>query len=104
VNKLITNKQGLLQALGITAYISLIGFFIGSGDKIVGNIGLPFAPVFVLLLLSVSVLICAVLVLYKPYKFFIDGKKKEALSMVISTAVWLSIFLVIFLGVIVIFK
>lgn len=99
-----TKRQGFFQALGVSFYIFLIGLFINNGEKIVGNIGLPFAPMLMLLLLSVSVLICAILVLYKPYKLFIDGKKKEALDTVISTAVSLFIFLILFLIGIFIFK
>jgi len=97
-------KQGFIQALGVLVYIGLVGLFINNAEKVVGNLGLPFGPIFMLLLLSVSVLICAVLVLYKPYKFFIDGKKKEAFNTVISTATWLFIFLLISLGAIFIFK
>lgn len=92
-----TKKHGFLQALGVSFYIFLIGLFINNGEKLVGNIDLPFGPILMLLLLSVSVLICAILVLYKPYKLFIDGKKKEALEVVLSTAVSLFGFLVLFL-------
>jgi len=97
-------KQGLIQAVGVASYIALVGIFINNGESLVGNLGLPFGPMLMLLLLSVSVLICGSLVLYKPYKLFIDGKKKEALDTVVSTAFWLFIFFIIFLAAIVIFK
>lgn len=92
-----TKKQGFLQALGVSFYILLIGLFINNGEKFVGHIALPLGPILMLLLLSVSVLICAILVLYKPYKFFIEGKKKEALDVVVSTAVSLFGLLILFL-------
>ena len=101
---MILKRQGFVQALGVAAYIGLVGIFINNGEKLVGNLGLPFGPMLMLLLLSVSVLICAALVLYKPYKLFIGNKKKEALDTVISTAFWLFIFFIIFLSAIVIFK
>jgi uncharacterized membrane protein YidH (DUF202 family) len=97
-------KQGFCQALGVFAYCLLVGLFIGNANNIVGNLGLPFGPVLVLLLFSASVLVCATLVFYKPYKFFIEGKKKEALSIVISTAVWLFVFVVLFFSAVFIFK
>lgn len=104
MNKLNTKKQGFLQAFGVALYIFLIGLFINNAEKFVGNIGLPFGPMLMLLLLSTSILICAILVLYKPYKLFIDGKKKEALETVISTTVSLFVFLVLFLIGLTIFK
>jgi len=97
-------KQGLLQALGVAAYCAFMGLLIGNGNNVFGNLGLPFGPVFMLLLLSASVLICAAIVLYKPYKLFIADKKKEALDTVIFTAVWLFVFVILFIGALIIFK
>lgn len=88
-------KQGFFQALGVTTYIGLVGLFINNAEQLVGNLGLPFGPILMLLLLSVSVLVCAVLVLYKPYKLFIDGKKNEALKVVTITTIWLLVFLLV---------
>ncbi len=99
-----TKKQGFLQALGVSFYIFLVGLFINNGEKFVGHIGLPYGPILMLLLLSVSVLLCAILVFYKPYKLFIDGKKKEALDVVVATAVSLFVFLVLFLIGLAVFK
>ncbi len=97
-------KLGFLQALGVSFYILLIGLFINNVEKYIGNIGLPFGPILMLLLLSTSVLICAVLVLYKPYKLFIEGKKKEALSVIIATTISLFGFLTLFLIGLAVFK
>lgn len=97
-------KLGFLQALGVSFYIFLIGLFINNVEKFIGNIGLPFGPILMLLLLSTSVLICAVLVLYKPYKLFIEGKKKEALSVIIATTISLFGFLTLFLIGLILFK
>jgi len=91
------NKSGFFQALGVSLYCTLVGLLMGSGDKIFGNLGLPFGPVLILLLFSVSVLVCAVIVLYKPYTLFIKGNKKGALETVISTAAWLFAFLLVFI-------
>jgi len=97
-------KTGFLQALGVAAYCSLIGVFMWSSNNIFGKMNSTLGPIFVLMLLSTSVLICAALVLYKPYKLFVDGKKKEALDTVVSTAFWLFIFSVLFMGGMLIFK
>lgn len=97
-------KQGFLQALGIAVYCSLIGLFIFNADSVIGKIGDKFGPILFLLMLSTSVLICGTIVFYKPYKFFVEGKKKEALDTVIFTAVWLLVFLLLYIGAIVIIK
>ncbi len=99
-----SKKQGFLQALGIAVYCSLIGIFIFNADSIIGKIGDKFGPILFLLLLSTSVLICGTIVFYKPYRLFVEGKKKEALDTVIFTAIWLLVFLLIYIGAILIIK
>ena len=97
-------KQGFLQALGVVLYIGIIGLFINNAEKMFDDLALPFGPILFLLLFSSSILICAALVLYKPYKLFIENKKKEALDTVVSTAIFLFGFLLIFLGALLLFK
>lgn len=94
-------KQGFLQALGVFAYIMLISVIFWQAPKIFPNDNSFFGPIAFLLLFSTSALICGVIVFYKPYKLFFAGKKKEAASVVISTAVSLFVFAVFyFLGLI----
>ncbi|OGM31141.1 hypothetical protein A2803_01550 [Candidatus Woesebacteria bacterium RIFCSPHIGHO2_01_FULL_44_21] len=88
--------KGLYQALGVTAYISLIGFFMINGEKIFGNAPNYIGPVVGLLLFSVSVLICGLIVFYQPYNlFFIANKKKEAIDLVVQTTAWLFGFFIV---------
>lgn len=96
-------KQGLLQALGVFFYCSLVGIIFWKGNDIFGEMSPYFGPLAILLLFSTSVLICAVIVLYKPYKLFIAGERKEALGAIISTAVWLFVLFLVFLGAMIIF-
>lgn len=96
--------QGFLQALGVLLYCSLIGLFMFNANHLLGKTDNFSSPILFLLLLSTSVLICALLVFYKPYKLFFDNKKKEAISIVLTTAVWLFVFLALFLSSIIIFK
>lgn len=98
-----SRKQGLLQALGVFFYCSLVGIIFWKGNYIFGEMSPYFGPLAILLLFSSSVLICAVIVLYKPYKLFIAGERKEALGTVISTAVWLFVLFLVFLGAMIIF-
>lgn len=90
-------KQGILQAAGITLYCSLVAIVMWRGNEIFGKVDSYLGPVAVLVMLSVSVLICGIIVFYKPYKLFFAGKKKEAADVVISTAISLfAILLILF--------
>ena len=89
-------KQGFLQAFGVAAYCALVGVIFWKGNQIFPNTNPYLGPVTVLLLFSTSVLICGLIVFYKPYKLFFAGKKKEAIDTVISTALYLFLFLVAF--------
>ena len=98
------NKAGFLQAAGIAGYCSLIGIILWQGGNIFPKVNAYFGPVMFLLLFSTSVLVCGLLVFYKPYKLFFEGKKKDAIEIVVSTALWLFLFLAIFFASMVIFK
>lgn len=94
---MIIRKQGFLQALGVAAYCTLIGLFMWNANSIVGKMNNFVGPILILILFSTSALICGLLVFYKPYKLFFADKKKEAIEVVVSTALWLFTFLIIFL-------
>jgi hypothetical protein len=88
-------KRGFLQALGVALYCSLVGLLFWQGENIFPKFNPYFGPVMMLLLLSTSVLICGMIVFYKPYLLFFEGKKKEAVHLVLVTAGWLFIFLLL---------
>lgn len=98
------NKTGFLQALGVTAYCSLIAFIIWNGERIFGEMESYFGPVAFLTLFSTSVLTCGLIVFYKPYKLFFDGKKKEAIDVVLSTVISLFAILVVLFAVLLLIK
>lgn len=91
------NKMSLFQALGVLIYCSMVGVLMWKGNSIFGNTPNYFGPVAVLLLFSVSALICGLIVFYKPYILFFSGKKTEALTLVLQTTAWLFFFFVIIL-------
>ena len=88
-------KDGFLQALGVTVYCSLVGIVMWQGSNIFPKVNSYFGPVMVLLLFSTSALVCGLIVFYKPYKLFFADKKKEAAGLVIQTAAWLFVFLLL---------
>lgn len=89
-------KRGFIQALGVALYCLLVGLFFQNVSTIFPGPDPYLAPVIMLLLLSSSALICALLVFYFPVKLFFEGKKKEALQVIVDTAGWL-IFMFVFL-------
>ncbi|MBI3397104.1 hypothetical protein HY045_01360 [Candidatus Woesebacteria bacterium] len=91
------NKTGFLQAFGVALYCALVAFIMWNGNKIFGQMKSYLGPFFILTLLSTSALICGLLVFYKPYLLFFEGKKKEAIDTVVSTAISLLALLIILL-------
>lgn len=95
---------GFFQALGVALYCSLLGVFFWQGSKILPEPGLPFGPMMFLLLFSTSVLICSLIVFYKPYKLFFEGKKKEAINAVVFTSLWMFGFVFLSFLLLILFK
>lgn len=89
------NKTGFFQALGIVTYCTAIASIMSNGSKIFGKEDTFITPIAVLTMLSTSVLICGLMVFYKPYLLFFKGKKREAIDTVVSTAVSLFGFLIL---------
>lgn len=90
--------KGFVQAVGVTLHCGLVGVLFWKGNEIFGKAPNYAGPVAFLLLFSVSALICTLIVFYQPYKLFFNGKKKEALDLVLYTTGWLFIFFLIFLS------
>ncbi len=88
---------GLIQATEVLLYCLGVGLFMSQGEKIFQKFNYALAPVLMLVLFSVSALISGLLVFYRPYKFFLDGKKKEAVDIVLATTAWLFLFMLVIL-------
>ena len=88
------NKTGLLPALEIVGYIAIFTAFIMSAQKFMHGPDPWWSPLLFLSLFCFSALTCTLIVFYKPYQLFIDKKQKEAGQLVLSTAKWLGVFVV----------
>lgn len=97
-------KQGIKQALGVSLYCGLIGTVMQNGSKIFGQKDNFITPIFALTLFCVSALICLLIVFKKPYELFFDGKKKEAINVVVYTAASLFVILILLFGAMIKFK
>lgn len=86
-------KSALINSLATVAYIIAVALFMNWGSSIkIGRVNTFLAPIALLLLFVTSAAICGYLVFGKPAQLYIDGKKKEALSLISQTLISLSVF------------
>lgn len=79
-------KTALVDALLTTAYIILVGGFFYFGTLLkIGRNNTFLAPIVMLLLFVFSAALTGYLMFGKPALWYVDGKKKEALSLLSYT-------------------
>lgn len=95
-----------LQATALAVYITLVATFITNINRLFSAIGPVFwGPVIGISLFSLSALICTLLV--GAYPFWIFWEKKQtarALKIIIATAAWFLLFIILTLSRIAFFK
>lgn len=85
-------KTALVNALLTALYIVLVGSFMYYGSLIkIGRANAFIAPIALLLLLVFSAALTGFLIFGKPAQMYVDGKKKEALSLLTYTLSFFSI-------------
>lgn len=86
-------KNALINAFATFVYVAAIGTFLYYAGLIkLGQSKAIFIPITFLLLFVFSAAITSYLIFGKPAQLYIDGKKKEALSLLTQTLIFLSIF------------
>jgi len=88
-------KTGFLNALGSLIYIALVATLMQNGDKIFGQMSNIIGPIAFLLLFVLSAFVVGGLILGKPLMMYIDGKKKEAVALFLSTSGWMAGFTIL---------
>ncbi len=87
-----------LQALGLTAYCLLVGVVFWKGNTWFGPQNNLIGPTMVLVLLVVSVLICALIAFgYPVFLFWQKKQTNKALKLVAYTTGWLVLFVLLFI-------
>jgi len=81
--------------LGILIYIAVVATIMQNGEKWFGNMNNFIGPVAFLLLFTLSAIVVGSLGLGKPIMLYLDGKKKEAVAMVLYTAGWILLFTIV---------
>ena len=85
--------KSFLSAAGVFMYISLVAWFLFNGKGVFGEIESFLLPVMMLLLFVISACITGLLVLGKPIHLYLNGNKREAITLLVATLVWLILFL-----------
>ena len=92
-------KNALLNSLGTTAYIAAVASLFFYGLKNLGPGNTVLIPIFMLMLFVFSAAFTGLLVFGRPMLWYLDGKKKEAVSLLVSTLlIFLITALVVFLS------
>ncbi|MFA5925412.1 MAG: hypothetical protein WC831_00595 [Parcubacteria group bacterium] len=99
-------KLGFLCALGEAVYIGLVALLMSGAERFFGNApdNKILAPITFLLLFVLSAAVSGALVLGKPVLMYMEGKKKEALTLFSFTLLWLFVFLVLMVLSLIIFR
>ena len=91
-------KRALLNAFLTTLYIVAVGLFMYYGSQMkIGRTNSFLAPIALLTLFVFSASLTGFLIVGKPLQLYIDGKKKDALSLLSYTLVYLFVATVVFL-------
>jgi hypothetical protein len=74
------------HAVGAALYIALIAAFMSSVEKIFGgDPGGYFGPMLFLLVFVISAAVMGLIIFARPAMWYLDGKKREALSLALAT-------------------
>lgn len=87
----VNGRDGLMQALGVLGYVTVFTVFMNYMSSEVSGPDPWWAPMLFLTLLCFSVLVCSLIVFYRPILLFLDKRGKEALKLVVSTTKWLGV-------------
>lgn len=83
-------KTGFVSALGTLVYIMVVAAIMQNGDRLFGEMDNFLGPISFLLLFTLSAIVVGGLVLGKPLMLYLDGKKREAVSLFLAIAAWLA--------------
>jgi hypothetical protein len=84
--------KGFVPAAEVIGYVVLMTQFMTNGEKFFAHLNKSIGPIMFLTMFCFSVLVCGLIVFYKPYLLFVDKKGKEAIDLVLATTKWLGVF------------
>lgn len=81
----------LVNSVGTFVYVTLIALVLTNGDRIFGEMNTLLGPIVFLMLFVLSVAIVGLLILGRPAMLYLDGKKQQAVQLLLQTIGWLAI-------------
>jgi hypothetical protein len=98
------NKKSLMNAFSVAVYVAAIAYLMQNGERFFGKTNNFFGGFAFLLLFVVSAAIVGYQVFGQPVTMYLDGKKKEAITMASQTIGWLTAIIVVVLVILSIIK
>jgi hypothetical protein len=97
-------KTALINSVATALYIILVGTFMYYGTIIkIGRDNVFLAPIAMLFLFVFSAALTGFLMIGKPAQMYVDGKKKEAISLLTYTLVFFSIITLVAITLLIVF-
>jgi hypothetical protein len=97
-------KRALINSVATAAYVSAVaGFMYFASAMKLGRANTVLVPIALLLLFVFSASLTGFLIFGKPAQLYVDGKKKEALSLLTYTLIIFSVITLITLASLIIF-
>lgn len=98
-------KIAFLSALGEGVYVMLVSLFMQCASRLFGPPDPNFLGFIVFILVFVlSAAVSGALILGKPILMYLDGKKKEAVTLFAYTLMWIMVLVAVLLASVVIFR
>jgi len=83
---------GLIDSLGVAIYVFIVSRLISSGQELFGKMEKFWGPFVFLLLFVLSAAVVGLLVFGRVAYFYLEGYKKESISLLFYTVGWLFLF------------
>ena len=93
---------GLINSAATLAYVIIVALVLNNSEKIFPKEDHFLTPVAFLILFILSALITGLLVLGRPIYLFLEGQKKEAVKLLLITAGWLFLLLIMLFALIIV--
>ncbi len=90
-------RSAFLQAVGVVLYTAAIGWLLFNVERAVGRPESALAPISFLTLLVLSVGVVGSLIFVRPVLTYLEGKKVEAVKLLVATLAWLGVFTAVLL-------
>ncbi len=78
-------KNPFLNALAAAAYIALVACIMFYGPRVAAKEDSVIAPIALISLFTLSAAVMSYLFLYQPLQFFLEGKKREGITLFLKT-------------------